>query len=66
MSPRPKRHPSHDVEPEDLPTLDEWIKAARELSRLVRQSLTQRGSVPRAEIKRALVRFERIDQQAME
>lgn len=45
-----------------MPTFDDYFKEARELSRLVRKSLTVKGSVSRGEIKRALVRFERIDQ----
>lgn len=49
----------------DIPTLDEWVKAATRLAGLVRDAFNNPGSVKRDTLKRALLEFERCDRDAL-
>lgn len=56
--------PRETRKPSEPPTLDEYIKAASKLARLVRQAFDNPGSVKRDRLLRALREFERVDWRA--
>lgn len=50
---------------DDIPTVDDYLRAAHKLASLVRAAFRHPGSVKRPELLKALEEFERVDYQAM-
>lgn len=56
----PERQRVHRPEAVTYPTFDDYFNASDGLARTVRMALDQRGTVSRAEVRRALERYEQV------